>query len=192
MVSLNICPAPFMENLCFAAGRIWGSVKNKLFYSLVHGFEMFSPTNYMMFPDDITIVASVDNKAYVGQVTLFVATTASTWMLAGGDPLLSEWSEVSKYGGVPESLCYGSFGSLGDSIPIWTNYDGVVAGTVEKGLLNLTKSRLGFDVVGSGPSFFRTVNGDPQYGVSFKLPSDTEMKFGDSVTAEVFRNGQII
>lgn len=181
MLTLNVKPAPYMENLCLWGSRIWGSIGNVLHYSEPLAFEWFRNENTIPFLQDITMVAEGNNGLYVSSDSL-------TWFMSGMNPEEMTMKIVGD-GSVPGSLQYCDFAKFGDGTPVWTSKSGIVAG-VAGGIKPLTSGRIRFDINGRASSLFSNKGGVPQYLSSFGLPSTAT--FGDSVTTEVVRNGKLI
>ena len=181
MLTLNVKPAPYMENLCLYGSRIWGNIVKDLHYSEPLAFEWFKNENTISFLQDITMVAEGNNG-------LYVASESITWFMSGMNPEEMTMTIVGD-GAIPGSLQYCTFAKFGDGIPVWTTKSGIVAG-VAGGIKPLTSGRIRFDINGRASSLFSNKGGVPQYLSSFGLPSTAT--FGDSITTEVVRNGKLI
>lgn len=185
---LNTMPAPFMENLCHAGGRIFGSVGPRLYYNdPPMAYDMFRPDAFYDFPGPLTMVAADTDG-------LYLATEDKTWFVAGYDP--TEWEpKLVGDGAIPGSVqTTAQSNSVSDSVSVkqynvmWLNRKGVQVGV--NGLVKqLTQDRVKFDFAGRAASVFR-LEGGGQYLSSFAQPSD--VGFGDTVTCEVVRKGTLL
>ena len=182
MMTLNVTGAPYMENLCMAGSRIFGSVGNRVYYNdPPFAFEMFRPDTFLEFDGDIVMIA----KSAAG---LYFASTDKTWFAQGFDPAGMNMSEVGT-GALPGSLQYlPNFRGVND-VPIWTERTGIFAG-VNGRAVPVTEERLKFDAQGQAASLQRVQDGVQQYLTSF--PQHADVGFGDSATCEVVRNGKLI
>lgn len=190
-------PPPFMENMTYAFGRVWGNVDKVLYYSEPFHPEWFrSALNKFEFDQKITLLAQVPTGLFVGCENI-------TYFLAGAEPHQMQQTTAGK-GAVPGTLFYcNNVPELGDvlspaerihvNVPIWLSQEGIVIGNVSGRLFNLTQQKVKFKPGVRGASVHRMKNGEFQYLTSFKQGSPGS-GFGmeDSVTAEVIRNGKVI
>lgn len=190
-------PPPFMENMTYAFGRVWGNVDKVLYYGEPFHPEWFrSALNKFEFDQKITLLAQVPTGLFVGCENI-------TYFLAGAEPHQMQQTTAGK-GAVPGTLFYcNNVPELGDvlspaerihvSVPIWLSQEGIVIGNVSGRLFNLTQQKVKFKPGVRGASVHRMKNGEFQYLTSFKQGSPGS-GFGmeDSVTAEVIRNGKVI
>jgi hypothetical protein len=195
--TLFVSQPPFMENLCHAFGRMWGSRKNILYYSDAFHLDWFRlGTNMMEFAADITMIARVSTG-------LFVGCEDRTYCLLGTDPKEMRQLDVGS-GAVPGTLAYcNNIIELGDtisppekkhvSVPVWVSQEGIVAGNPAGRLFSLTQGKVRFAPGPQGASLYRQKNGDFQYMTSFYRGPDTDsVGMSDEATVTVIRNGKVI
>jgi len=169
-------PPPFLENIVFAFGRMWGSVDNTLYYSEPYKLGLFRlDLNKFEFPYDITLVAST-----IGG--LFVGTKEATYSLLGANPAEMRQTSVGT-GSVPGTLTYcNNVKEMGDvlspeekihnSVPIWVTQDGIVIGNASGRLFNLSNLKTNVDPSEHrGASLYRSRNGVFQFLSSFRMGS---------------------
>ena len=181
MMLLNTIPAPPMENLLLAGGRIFGNFGARLWYNdPPMAYEMFRPDAFRDFPEPLTMIAkSVDG--------MYFASAERTWFAQGFDPAGWKLDTVGD-GAVPGSLQVIPQLGNANSVPVWVNHNGVQAG-VGGGVQQVTQDKVRFDATGRAASLYRDQAGG-QYLTNFPQPSD--VGFGDSATCEVVRNGKLI
>jgi hypothetical protein len=190
-------PAPFMECLDYAFGRVWGNIDNVLYYSEPFYPEWFRlQFNKFEFDQNITLVAHVPTGMFVGCEDV-------TYFLAGTEPSQMKQTVAGK-GAVPGTLTYcNNVPELGDilspaerihvSVPIWLSQEGIVIGNASGRLFNLTQQKVKFRPGARGASVHRMKNGAFQYLTNFKQGSPgSGFGMADNVTAEVIRNGKVI
>jgi hypothetical protein len=159
-------PAPYLTNLCYAFGLMWGSISNVLYYS-----QPFHPTwfrlnlNTFTFDSAITLIARCPTGLFIGMST-------STIFLHGTEP--EKMIQISAgAGSIPGTLTYcNNVPELGDilgtaekgyvDVPAWRTTEGIVLGNASGKLFNLTKNRLKMDSSPSGASLYRNYNGTLQ------------------------------
>lgn len=188
-------PVSPMECLCFAFGRIWGSVDNELIYTEPHQLGLTKNTNKIVFDQDITLIA----RSVSG---LFVGMSDRTVFLAGDDPKKMQQSPAGS-GSVKGSLAYcNNINELGDilgtnekvytDVPVWLSKEGIVIGNAAGRLFNLTNNRVRMTPPSTGAATFRNVAGKIQYIASF-LKGET--KSGnvstDALVNSVFLEGNV-
>lgn len=189
-------PPPYMDNLCGAFGRIWGSRDNVLYYS-----EPFQPglyklaSNKFSFNSTITLVAKVNTG-------LFVGTEDSTFFLGGTEPSQMVQTEAGA-GSIKGTLAYcNNLPDLGDilgtpekgfvDVPVWMTAEGIVAGNAVGRLFNLTKNKIKTGIPESGASLYRNLEGVFHFLTSFRQGlAGSGAGFLDEDTAYVFKHGQI-
>lgn len=208
---------PFMSNLAYAFGRVWGSREKTLYYSEPFRPDLFrTGLNTFSFPHDITMIASMATGIFIG-------TEEATYALIGDSPEKMHQEAVGS-GAISGTLAYcNNVKHLGDtispeekvhnSVPIWMSQDGIVLGNSSGKLYNLTKLKAAMECGGiRGAGLYRQKGGVFQYLSSFKLgrrsdnastaikngrifeppsvPGQGEaMGFSDSVSCTVYRNG---
>ncbi len=171
------------------AGRMWGFKGTKLVYSLPFDPELFYPTNFIDLGESGVMMAPTTEGVYV-------ATSTRTEFFHGKDPKSMRRFQVGS-GAVKNTLAYvKQLGELGSNVPVWMTEHGVVAGSREGQLVNLTQRKVKMTPPkedGESAATAREHNGDVQYLASYKRkPSGTAASFGDKATAEVVRNGRVL
>jgi len=215
-------PPPFMENLTYAYGRIWGSNGPSVYYSEPFHFGWFKLTsNRFDFEDNVTLIAKVPTGMFIGL-------KSKTYFLAGTEPAKMAQMEAGA-GAVKGTLAYcnnmpylsdimGTQEKVINDVPVWRSEDGIVAGNTSGRLFILTKNKLNMGTPEHGASLYRDLNGVIQFLTSSKQgggSSDAETiaalkagkvpqsevslrvpgsyaGFSDSVDVEVKRGGVII
>lgn len=181
MMLQGVIPAPAMENLCLAAGRIFGNVGPRLYFNdPPYAYEMYRKTSFHDFPADLTMIAQADNGFYF-------ATHDTTWFAQGHDPATWAFTVVGD-GAIPGSLQYMPAYKNANNVPIWMSKTVVQVG-LQGQAIPITEQTLAFGTAGRAASLF-TPDNSGQYVASLPLPTD--VGFGDAATAEVFRNGSLI
>jgi hypothetical protein len=189
-------PPPFLENLCYAFGRIWGSSGSNLYYSQPFKLGWFRiNTNKYYFDDYITMIAKVPTGLFIGMRdrTKFLAGTIPEQMQqmdAGAGSIkgtLSYCNNMPELGwtlGTPEKDFV--------DVPVWLTSEGVVVGSPNGHFFNITKNKLKIGVPREGASLYRNLNGIIQYMTSFKIGevgSATGLR--DEETEKAFKLGMI-
>jgi len=186
-------PPPFLENLTYAYGRIWGSSGSTVYYSEPFRFGWFKLTsNRFDFEDDVVLIAQVATGMFIGL-------KRKTFFLAGTEPTKVAQMEIGA-GAVKGSLVYcnnmpyladimGTDQKVISNVPVWLSEDGFVAGNTAGRLFNLTKNKLRMGTPDQGASLYRDLNGVIQILTSFKQsgvgPSDAE-------TVAAMESGKIV
>lgn len=197
--SILFGPPPFLENLCYAFGRIWGSSGPDLFYSLPYNRKnLFSLTTHKFsYPAEISIIAKVPTGLFIGMKGY------KTIFLSGTEPDQMRETDAGA-GSIPGTLAYcNNVPELGDilgtpekgyvDVPVWVTEEGIVIGNAAGKLYNLTKNKIMFGVPDKGASLYRNNNGVFQFLTSFKKgDSGSGVGFSDDATCEVFRNGKLV
>lgn len=186
-MSTFLCsPPPYMQNLAYANGRIWGTVEKKLYGSEPYKLDLFKFNKVCFeFDRDLLMVAVVSTG-------LYVADDKATYFLGGTEP--GEMKERKVGNGVPfgaVGYC-DNLGELGKNVPVWVANDGIVAGSLDGSLVNLTQKKIRFKPGNKGASIFRMKGGDFQFLAAMKQGSSSNAAIGDDVTCEVVRNGRVV
>lgn len=189
-------PPPCMENLCYAFGRIWGSVDSDVYYSEPFNLNWYKLTsNKYRFEDTVTMIAKVSTGLFIGMKkrTRFLAGTipeemtiqdAGAGAISGTLTYCNNLPELSWTLGTPEKDFV--------DVPMWTSEDGVIIGLSSGNLLNVTKNKLKMDIPDKGASLYRNLEGVIQFLTSFKSgATGTGHGFRDAETYDVFKNGRI-
>lgn len=194
--SLFCHPPFFMSNLCYAFGRMWGSVDNVVYYSQPFQLSWFRANlNQFVFDTEVTLIARVPTG-------LFIGTSEKTLFLHGGEPAKMEQTFAGA-GSIRGTLAYcNNLPELGDilgtaekgyvDVPVWRTMDGIVAGNASGKLYNLSKNKIMMDVAPVGASLYRNVDGTFQF-----LTSSIRGVSGSSVgalnpdTLKLFEEGHV-
>ena len=195
--TLFVTQPPFMENICHAFGRIWGSRGNIVYYSDAFHLDWFRPSfNMMEFATTVTMIARM-------KTGLFVGCEDRTYCMLGTEPSQMQQLDVGS-GAVPGTLAYCSnIIELGDtisppekkhvSVPVWVSQEGIVIGNAVGRIFSLTQGKVKFAPGNEGASLYRQRNGEFQFLTSFfKGSSASIMGASDEATCEVIRNGKVI
>ena len=189
-------PPPYMENLCYAFGRIWGSVESVVYYSQPFNLGWFRlASNRYSFEDTVTMIAKVPGGLYVGMRgrTKFLAGTVPEQMVqtdagAGSIPgTLSYCNNMPELGwtlGTPEKDFV--------DVPVWLTSEGIVVGGPAGKFFNITKNKLKMSIPTRGASLYRNLNGIIQYLTNFKVgETGSGAGFEDSDTYDAFKEGHV-
>ena len=189
-------PPPLMENLCYAFGRIWGSVGTEVYYS-----EPFKPgwfkltSNKFSFESPVTIIAKVPSGLFIGMKD-------KTKFLTGTEPDQMTQSDAGA-GSVKGTLAYcNNLPDLGSvlgtpekgfvDVPVWLMEDGIVAGNASGKVYNLTKNKIKMSIPSQGASLYRNLEGVFQVLTSFQTgKSGSGAGFSDTDTLAALTDGKI-
>lgn len=193
--SLMCSPPPFLSNLCYAFGRIWGSSGKTIYYSQPFKFGWFRlSANRLEFESDVTIIAKVPTGLFIGMKD-------KTRFLAGTEPEQMQQTDAGA-GSVPGTLAYcNNLPEMGDilgspekgyvDVPVWRTTDGIVAGNASGRLFNLTKNKLVFGVPERGASLYRNFGGVLQFLTSARAGAGgSGAGFFDADTIAALKAGQ--
>ncbi len=189
-------PPPYMENLCYAFGRIWGAVGSDVYYSMPFKPGLFKLTsNVYHYEDTITMIAKVSTGLFIGMKnrTRFLAGTIPEQMAqrdAGAGSIkgtLAYCNNMPELGwtlGTPEKDFV--------DVPVWLTTEGVVVGAPNGNFFNITKNKIKTGIPDQGASLYRNLEGVIQYLTSFKRgATGSGAGFSDNDTMTAFRNGRI-
>ena len=195
--SLLCSPPPFLTNLCYAFGRVWGSAGKTLYYSQPFKLDWFRlAANRFEFESEITLIAKVSTGLFIGM-------KEKTRFLEGTEPEKMQQIDAGA-GSVQGTLAYcNNVPYLADimgtqekgyvDVPIWVTAEGIVVGNANGRLFNVSKNKLKFGTPERGASLYRSQNGVFQFLSSFKQgASGSGAGFSDEATCEVFRNGTLV
>lgn len=195
--TLFVSQPPYMDYICYAFGRMWGSRGNILYYSEPFHLDWFKlGTNYFEFATTITMVARM-------RTGLFIGCEDRTYCLLGTDPKEMQQLDVGA-GAVPGTLAYcNNIIELGDtisppekkhvSVPVWVSQEGIVAGNPVGRIFNLSQGKVKFAPGNEGAALYRQRDGDWQYMSTFYSGPDTSaIGMSDEATLEVMRDGEVI
>jgi len=189
-------PPPFLENLCYAFGRMWGSSGTDVYYS-----EPFKPglfklaSNKFPFDSTVTLIAKVPTGLFIGMAN-------RTVFLAGTEPNQMAQSDAGA-GSIKGTLSYcNNLPDLGSvlgtpekgfvDVPVWLTTEGIVAGNGSGKLYNLTKNKIKMPIPSQGASLYRNLEGVFQFLTAFRSgTSGSGAGAVDDETQNVFKNGMI-
>lgn len=168
-------PLPAGHVLEHHRGRLLSARDNVLNYSRPYQPGLYSPrSDYVLFPDPISILASVDNG-------LFVATTHETWFFPGDDITQAAPKQIAPYGAVRGTRARVPQASEW----MWFSERGTVL-TEGSGLRLLQDENLAFSPAESGAGFVREDNGLRTYVAALTGASPAAgAVVGSFMTAEV-------
>jgi hypothetical protein len=138
--SFGVNPPPYMQNLTYAFGRVWGSVYGKLYYSEPFQYDWFQSKNFFPFPAPVTLVAPTADGIFVG-------TRQKTYYLTGTDPRKMGVAREVGVGAIPGTLSYGLVAGGGYQVSrklsqidtaIWNTPLGIAMGVQGGHILYLT------------------------------------------------------
>lgn len=189
-------PPPFLENICYAFGRLWGSSGETIYYSEPHKPGLFKlASNKFSFDSPVTVIAKVPTGLFIGM-------ESKTVFLAGSEPAKMIQTDAGA-GSIKGSLAYcNNLPDLGSTlgtpekgfvdVPVWMTQEGIVAGNQSGRLYNLTKNKLKMGIPGRAASLYRNLDGVFQYLSSFKSgTTGSGAGFVDAETFNAFRNAKI-
>lgn len=189
-------PPPLMENLCYAFGRIWGSVGTEVYYSEPFELGWFKTTsNKFSFDSPVTVIAKVPSGLFIGMAD-------KTRFLAGTEPDQMTQSDAGA-GSVKGTLTYcNNLPDLGSvlgtpekgfvDVPVWLMEDGIVAGNASGKVYNLTKNKIAMSIPSQGASLYRNLEGVFQVLTSFETGKrGSGAGFNDADTLAALTNGKI-
>lgn len=134
-------------------GRVCSVVGNTLYYSDAYHPGVMSPTNYIPFPEDITIFEPCDNGAFM--------VADRTYWLAGTD--------ISKAEVIPVNYHRASFGSStrvkGGGV-VWFSGTGLVKGTSDGQVLEIMDAKVDVEMPETAATLHRSFDGIRQYVAS--------------------------
>jgi hypothetical protein len=185
-----------MENICYAFGRIWGSVDSDIYYCEPYRFGWFKLSgNKFSFDSYITLIAKTSTGLFIGM-------EERTIFLLGTEPDQMQEMDAGA-GSVKGSLAYcNNLPDLGSilgtpekgfvDVPVWMTEEGIVAGNSTGKLYNLTKNKIKTSKPSRGASLYRNLEGVFQFLVSFKRGATGSGKgFSDHDTDKVFTDKRI-
>jgi hypothetical protein len=165
-------PPPFMGNLCYAFGRIWGSSGQDVYYSLPFNLGWFRlTTNKYHFDSTVTMIAKVPTGLFIGMEkrTLFLAGTipeqmkqqdAGAGSIKGTLAYCNNMPELGWTLGTPEK-------DFAD-VPVWLTTEGIVVGAASGHFFNVTKNKVHIIPPTQGASLYRNVGGKMKYLTNFR------------------------
>lgn len=193
MVALEnqfIQPCPGGSLVELYNGRLYLANGKYLYYSEPHNFEMFGSKNYIEYPEDITNIMPVDDGIYI--------TADRLYFMEGTSPSHFRQREreiyrAAKYTAV--KIIGGDI--LMENIPtgmkwLFTSDKGIVMVGTGGMVFNLTDRNVFIDSAEEGAAIFRSDEGMNQYMSILQAPQNQRLHVGDTVTANIIRNGVLI
>lgn len=169
-------------------GRVVGVSGNVLYWSDSLRFGLYhTARNWMPFPANCRLVAAVEN------IGLYVVTEDRTYFLAGVDPEQWALTEVLAYGAPAQQVLQVPREAFNmdipvSRVPVWLSTRGFHAG-LPGGIVNLTEKQVVVDSYERITALYREQSGIKQViavGANGRTP---RFAVGDSVAAEIRRNG---
>lgn len=156
-------PPPRAQALAFWKGRMLMLAGNVLWYTPAYRLEVVRmDQSFVSFASRGVILAPVEGG-------VFVATGEKHYFLTGTDPTKWNATQVADYGAIEGTLAirYSNAGENGAQTglptPVWTSKRGVVMGTPDGRLINVTESRYRFGSAVMGSAVIRSHRGYRQY-----------------------------
>lgn len=154
-------PPPAATMISQQGGSLLLVVGSKLHYSEPYAFELFDRRKYKVFPAAINILCSFDDGSFVGTENEHV------WV-AANSPENYDWRSRATYGAIPGTLARCDSDVFGKSditgpVGIWATKEGIVIGTADGQLRNLTKDKFLYPIQPRGAGLFRVNRGVNQF-----------------------------
>jgi len=184
-------PIPAGRLVTHLNGRMFVAEDNVVWFeeAFTSGLTKLS-SNFFMYPKPVTMLNAVDGGLYVAADKLY--------FLKGTNPATME-QEDFPYDAVFGTAIYvpgDKFqdGAASKPMLMWVSSQGIITGTNEGQVLNLTENIVSYPVGDEGAGLFRQKEGVAQYVSTLKEPKDGTEAFGvsDRVTAAVYRDGVLI
>lgn len=147
-------PTP-MQELAVWHGRIYGFQYGLLKYTEALNYELMSANNYITLESAGKIIAPV-------QAGMFVVTENNTWFFRGNGPEDFIRENKAGYGGIFGTMTYIEHDKYG-IVPMWQSTQGMVIGTDNGELQNLTRPKYVYAAAPVGASIFKQSSGLNQY-----------------------------
>lgn len=194
--SFMCSPPPYMKNLCYAFGRIWGSVDTEVYYSQPFRLGWFKLTsNRYTFSDPVTMIAKVPTGLYIGMkgITKFLAGTVPEQMVQTDAGAGSVEGTLAYCNNMPElSWTLGTAEKDFVDVPVWVTTEGIVVGGSNGKFFNLTKNKVKMSIPDRGAALYRNLNGMIQYLANFRTGVyGSSIGPADSDTYNAFKHGHI-
>lgn len=189
-------PPPYLDNLCYAFGRIWGSRDSDVYYSQPFKLGWFKLTsNKYSFDNEVTMIAKVPTGLFIGMNgrTKFLAGTVPEQMVQTDAGAGSVRGTLAYCNNMPElGWVLGTAEKDYVDVPVWVTSEGIVVGGANGKLFNITKNKVKMPIPSKGASLYRNLNGVIQYLTSFKTGvKGSGAGFEDSDTYSAFKHGHI-
>lgn len=192
-----LVPLPGLQNLALANGRLHGSYGRLHIWSEALNYGLTNQaTNYAMYNDDITLIARMGDASQSG---MYLAAGKRTYYMDGPTP--AQWQRVvaHPHGAIPGSRIYVEASELGLDIigvvPVWMDTRGeMVAGLPGGRIARLHKDTyVGPEFADTATAQLVSMNGSTQLlMVAQGGLASNSAAFGDSVDAEICRNGVVV
>jgi hypothetical protein len=187
---------PYLENLCYAFGRIWGSSGSDVYYSMPFSLGLFKKaSNVYHFEDTVTMIAKVPTGLFIGMEkrTRFLQGTIPEQMTQQDAGAGSVKGTLAYCNNMPElGWTLGTPEKDFVDVPVWLTSEGVVVGSPSGHFFNITKNKLKMGIPAEGASLYRNLEGAIQFLTSFKSGArGSGAGFRDEETYNAFKNGQI-
>lgn len=189
-------PPPYMENLCYAFGRIWGAVGSDVYYSMPFSPGLFKlASNVYHFENAVTMIAKVSTGLFIGMEnrTRFLSGTIPEQMTQQDAGAGSVKGTLAYCNNMPElGWTLGTPEKDFVDVPVWLTSEGVVVGAPNGNFFNITKNKLKMGIPSQGASLYRNLDGVIQFLTSFKSgATGSGAGFRDEDTYNAFKNGRI-
>jgi hypothetical protein len=141
-------PPPVGDMLAYYNGRIYIANGPVVAYTEPLGYGLFAwSRNFLLFGEDVTLLASVDDGLYVA--------ADKTFFLSGPTPNEFVRKDILPYGAVKYTA---SYDTQGDAVS-WFSHRGLVVGGPSGQVKNVQEERVGVDRYLDGASFLREAEG---------------------------------
>jgi hypothetical protein len=194
--SFMCSPPPFLTNLCYAFGRIWGSSGCDVYYSQPFKLGWFKlSSNVYHFEDEVTMIAKVPTGLFIGMKnrTRFLLGTIPEQMVQQDAGAGSIQGTLAYCNNLPElGWTLGTPEKDFTDVPVWMTSEGIVVGSPSGKFFNVTKNKLKMGIPEQGASLYRNLEGVIQFLTSFKMgTTGSGAGFSDPDTINAFINGRI-
>lgn len=173
------------------ANRLYIAVDNFVFYSEPYMYGLRKITNFLAFPERVTMLAPAQDGMFISSDKLYHL--FGTKPEEFGMSIKSEYPAVEGTAVKINQKAFGEEGQPGD-VWIWLSGEGVVAGLMGGSYRNLTEGRYAVKNGAIGSGVFFQKNGKSQY-LSIVRASDEDAEnlyTTDVAVADIRRNGVII
>lgn len=189
--TMNLVDMPPGHILAEHAGRLYVAVDNYVIYSEPYMYGLRKITNFLPFPQRVTMLAPAQDGMFVSSDKLY--------HLFGTKPddfSMSVKSEYPAFEGTAAKINQKAFGEDGQpgDVWVWLSAEGICAGLMGGSYRNLTEGRYAVKSGTIGSALFFQKNGKSAY-LSVLRASDEDAEnlyTTDVAVADVRRNGVII
>lgn len=144
-----------MQDIHLWHGRIYGFQFGLLKYTEQYNYELMHENNNIPFDSAVKVIAPVDGGIYV-------ATEKETFFLQGNGPEDFDKHNKTSYGGIIGTLAYIEHEKYG-IVPMWQSTQGIVIGSPDGNLENITRKSYVYPSAPIGASLFKQSSGKNQY-----------------------------